>query len=78
MKISYDTSKDLLYIRFDVTEQKVDTICVNDNIIIELGDQNKLVGIEVLDASTAIALDQLFPVLNKIIGAGEPLIQKAS
>jgi len=59
MKITYDTANDLLYIRFDSKEQTVTNHTVNDNIILDINSENKLVGIEILDASEMIALDQI-------------------
>ncbi len=64
MKITYDTANDLLYIRFDSKEQTVTNHTVNDNIILDINSENKLVGIEILDASEMIALDQLFPIIK--------------
>jgi len=64
MKITYDTTNDLLYIRFDIKEQMVTNVTVNDNIILDINQANKLIGIEILDASEIIALDQLFPIIK--------------
>ena len=62
MKISYDTEVDLLYIRFDTEKQKVNTKIINDNIILDLSMDGKLVGIEIIEASQLIKLEQLFPI----------------
>lgn len=76
MKITYDTSNDLLYIRFDAKEQTVTNITVNDNIILDINQDNKLVGIEIIDASEMIALDQLFPIIKNPEGLTDDFIQK--
>jgi uncharacterized protein YuzE len=67
MKITYDTSNDLLYIRFDTKEYSVTNITVNENIILDMNEKNKLVGIEILDASEIIALEQLFPIIKQSV-----------
>ncbi|MCX6278361.1 MAG: DUF2283 domain-containing protein [Bacteroidetes bacterium] len=36
MKITYDTTNDLLYIRFDNTEQTITNVAVNDNIMLDI------------------------------------------
>jgi len=64
MKITYDSTNDLLYIRFDAREQTVTNIIVNENIILDINSDNKLVGIEIFDASQMIAMEQLFPILQ--------------
>jgi len=76
MKITYDTSNDLLYIRFDTKEQNVTNITVNDNIILDINQDNKLVGIEILDASEMIALEQLFPIIKNPQTLKEDFLQK--
>ena len=65
MKITYDTDVDLLYIRFDTRKQKVTNQTVNDNIIFDMGKNGSLVGIEILDASKIVNLEQLFPVVKE-------------
>ncbi len=67
MKITYDTSNDLLYIRFDTKEYSVTNITVNENIILDMNEKNKLVGIGILDASEIIALEQLFPIIKQSV-----------
>jgi uncharacterized protein YuzE len=73
MKITYDTTKDLLYIRLDSKEQTVSNIVVNDSIILEMNQENKLVGIEILDASQTIDLNQLVPVITQPLNLEEIL-----
>ena len=62
MKIEYDDKSDLLYIRFDETIQKVINQRVSDNIVLDIGENNKIVGIEILDAMDVINLGNLLPV----------------
>ena len=62
MKIEYDDKSDLLYIIFDETIQKVINQRVSDNIVLDIGENNKIVGIEILDAMDVINLGNLLPV----------------
>ena len=50
MKISYDPKYDVLYLKF--TEEKVvDTIEVDGGVLIDYGENRKMVGIEIIRAS---------------------------
>jgi len=76
MQITYDTTNDLLYIRFDKKEQTVTNVTVNDNIILDINLENKLVGIEILDASEIIAMDQLFPITKQQLNLNDTEFHK--
>jgi uncharacterized protein YuzE len=62
MNIHYDATTDLLYLRFDDRKQEVVNRRVSDDIVLDLGDNGKIVGIEILDASTHLDLAQVLPV----------------
>ena len=62
MLIHYDTKSDLLYLRFDSTVQIVTNRRIDENIVLDIGEGEKLVGIEILDASKQVQLEKLFPV----------------
>ena len=51
MKISYDPSVDALYVRFAEGPVECEVIRLNDKVSINIGPQEQVVGIEVLDAS---------------------------
>ncbi|MBU0567728.1 DUF2283 domain-containing protein [bacterium] len=55
MKISYDPSVDALYIRFVEGKVECETIHLNDWVSINIGPQEQVVGIEVLDASEVLS-----------------------
>ena len=59
MKITYHEKTDLLYIRLDERPQQVTNREVGDDIVLDLGDGDRIVGIEILDASKRLTLDQL-------------------
>ncbi|MCY7350087.1 MAG: DUF2283 domain-containing protein [Cytophagaceae bacterium] len=59
MKISYDETVDALYIRLVEGEHQCRTMRLTDEISLNLGAGELLVGIEVLDASNVLANEQL-------------------
>lgn len=50
MKITYDKTADALYIHLKEREVFA-TKEINDNLIVDFDDQNKIIGLEILDAS---------------------------
>jgi uncharacterized protein YuzE len=62
MKIQYDSKTDLLYLRFDERRQQVVNKRVSEGIVLDIGDGDKVVGIEILDASKTLSLEKLLPV----------------
>ena len=51
MKITYDSTVDALYIRFIEGPVECRVIRLNDQVAVDLGPGEQVVGIEVLDAS---------------------------
>jgi uncharacterized protein YuzE len=51
MTISYDPSVDALYVRFMEGPAECEVIRLNDRVAINLGPDEQVVGLEVLDAS---------------------------
>ncbi|MEP6513979.1 MAG: DUF2283 domain-containing protein [Parafilimonas sp.] len=62
MIIHYDSQTDLLYVRLDPTRQQVTNLRVTDDIVLDLGEDDKLIGIEIMDASKHVNLEKLMPV----------------
>lgn len=62
MQINYNDKTDLLYIRLDERHQQVVNRRVSEDIVLDIGENDKIVGIEVLDASKHLDLEQLLPV----------------
>ena len=62
MNIIYNDKTDLLYIRFDDRKQDVVNRRVSEDIVLDIGEKDSIVGIEILDASKHVALDRLLPV----------------
>lgn len=62
MKITYHAKTDVLYFRLDEAPQQVTCREVTDDIILDLGSDERIVGIEILDASKRLRLDDIAPV----------------
>jgi len=62
VNILYNDKTDLLYIRLD--DRKQDTInrWVSEDIVLDIGEDDKIIGIEILDASKHVRLEMLMPV----------------
>ncbi len=54
MKISYDPAVDALYIRFIEEKVECEVLRLNDQVAVDIGPGETVVGIEVLDASELI------------------------
>jgi uncharacterized protein YuzE len=62
MQILYDAKTDLLYIRLDDTKQDVINQRLTEDIVLDIGEGDRIVGIEILDASKRLRLERLLPV----------------
>ncbi len=66
MNITYDDKSDLLYIRFDDRTQDVINKRVSEQIVLDMGENDRIVGIEIMDASRHLLLEKLLPVKYKV------------
>ena len=66
MNVSYNDKTDLLYIRLDDSKQAVINRRVSENIVLDIGEKDRIIGIEILDASKHVSLNKLFPVNYKM------------
>jgi uncharacterized protein YuzE len=62
MNIIYNDKTDLLYIRLDDRKQDVINRRVTEDIVLDIGEGDRIIGIEILDASKHLTLDRLLPV----------------
>lgn len=67
MHILYNVKTDLLYIRLDDQKQPVVNRRVSEDIVLDIGEGGKIVGIEILDASRHLSLEQVLPVKYQIL-----------
>ena len=66
MIITYDTVADLLSLRFDDRRQEVVNKRVSDDVVLDVGENDKLVCIEILNASTHLDLAKVLPVERSV------------
>lgn len=62
MQIVYNAKTDLLYLRLDDRKQDVINKRVTDEVVLDVGEDDRIVGIEISDASKHLNLDRLLPV----------------
>ena len=62
MTIHYDSKADLLYLRIAPDQQEVINKRITEDIVLDMGSDNKIVGIEIMDASKNVNLEKLMPV----------------
>ena len=66
MHILYNAKTDLLYIRLDERKQQVVNRRPSEDIVLDIGESNRIVGIEILDASKHLNLESLLPVKYEV------------
>ena len=68
MRIYYDKESDLLYLRFDERKQELINRRVSEDVVLDLGTGDRIVGIEIRDASRHLELGELMPVTYEATG----------
>ncbi len=66
MQIHYDTKIDFLYIRLGDENQELVNRRVFENIVLDMGPDERIVGIEILDASKHVDLAKLLPIKYEV------------
>ena len=72
MQVHYNSRTDLLYLRFDDEPQTVVNRRVSDDVVLDLGRDDRLVGIEIMEASRHVRMDKLLPVTYEHALSGKP------
>jgi uncharacterized protein YuzE len=67
MQIVYDAKTDLLYIRLDDQKQDVINKRISEDIVLDIGQGDRIIGIEILDASKHLNLKSLLPVKYEVL-----------
>jgi uncharacterized protein YuzE len=67
MNIVYNDKMDLLYIRLDDERQEVINRRISEDIVLDIGEGDRIVGIEILDASKRLNLERLLPVKYELL-----------
>ncbi len=66
MNILYNDRTDLLYIRLDDRKQDVINTRVSEGNVLDIGEGDRIIGIEILDASKHITLEKLLPIKYEV------------
>ena len=66
MNVLYNDRTDLLYIRLDDRKQDVVNRRVSEDIVLDIGEGDRIIGIEILDASKNVTLEKLLPVKYEV------------
>ena len=67
MQILYNATTDLLYFRLDDRKQPVMNKRLSEDIVLDVGEDGRIVGIEILGASVHLNLAKLLPVQYEIL-----------
>ena len=62
MTIHYDSKTDLLYLRIEPLTHQVINKRVSEEMVLDIGENDKIIGIEIMDASKHINLEKLMPI----------------
>lgn len=71
MTVQYHPKYDLLYIRLDPKKQDVINRRIDENIILDMGEGDRIIGIEILDASQKVDLKSFLPAnyeMEEVVG----------
>ena len=66
MQILYNANTDLVYIRLDERKQDVINRRSTEDIVLDIGADNRIIVIEILDASKHLNLEGLLPVKYQV------------
>ena len=66
MQVLYNAKTDTLYIRLDESKQVVINKCVSDDVVLDVGQGDKIIGIEIVDASSHLNLKNILPIDFKL------------
>jgi len=66
MHVLYNDRTDLLYIRLDDRKQEVINKQVSEDVVLDIGEGDRIIGIEILDASKHVTLDRLLPIKYEV------------
>jgi uncharacterized protein YuzE len=61
MTVQYHPKHDLLYIRLDPKKQEVINRRLDEDIVLDIGEGDRIIGIEILDASKKVDLKSFLP-----------------
>jgi uncharacterized protein YuzE len=66
MQVLYNSKTDTLYIRLDEPKQDVINKRVTDDVVLDVGAGERIVGIEITDTSSHLNLKNILPIEFKL------------
>ncbi len=69
MRVTYDSQFDLLYLEFDGSATSVRNEDAGDSVVLDITEDGRLAGIEILDASKLMDLSRLLPIKYEAVAA---------
>lgn len=66
MYITYDNKTEVLYIRFDDKRQEVVNRRISEDVVLDIGVDDKVIAIEILDAPKHVNLEKILPISYNI------------
>ena len=66
VQIVYNAKTDVLYLRLDEAKQDVINQRVSEDVVLDIGNEDKIIGIEILDASSHTNLKTILPIEYQI------------
>ena len=72
MQIVYNAKTDVLYIRLDEAKQDVINQQVSEDVVLDIGKDDKIIGIEILDASSHTNLKTILPIQYQVAAGVNP------
>ena len=66
MQVLYNSKTDTLYIRLDEPKQDVINKRVSEDVVLDVGAGERIVGIEITDASSHLNLKNILPIEFKL------------
>ncbi len=62
MNIQYNYKTDLLYLRLDDSKHDLTNRRISEDVVLDIDEEGKIIGIEIMDASKNINLKNILPI----------------
>ena len=77
MKVTYDPYADAVYIYLTADKHQLTTLVTDDEVMVDIGADHAVVGVEILGASSRLDLEELKTVEFEELGPPTPYIPRA-
>lgn len=62
LTIHYNSQTDLLYLRLEQEDHSITNKRISEDIVLDIGSDNKIIGIEIMDASQHVNLEKVISI----------------